>query len=95
MLSVRSALSCNGRIELRRRRWVNPGGGTDIAVDELIDLAGCGVSLAVREMCCRVGVDAASFTRAAANLNRLAQLRLSDEKPRQLVQSEGRAVTAW
>ena len=53
------------------------------------------MSLAVREMCCRVGTDAASFTRAAANLKRVGQLTLSDESLRQVVESEGRAVLAW
>jgi hypothetical protein len=64
-------------------------------VDDLIDLAASGVSLAVREMCCRIAVDSGSFARAAANLDRLAQVRLSDEKLRQLAESEGRAVLAW
>jgi hypothetical protein len=64
-------------------------------VDEWIDLAACGVSLAVREMCCRIATDSGSFLRAAANLDRLAQLKLSDEKLRQLAKSEGRAVLAW
>jgi len=64
-------------------------------VDEWIDLAACGVSLAVREMCCRIATDSGSFTRAAANLDRLAQVKLSDEKLRQLAESEGRAVLAW
>ena len=82
-------------MELRRRRWENRSGGTDAVVDDLIDLAACGVSLAVREMCCRIGTSAACFARAAANLDRLAQLRLSDEKLRQLVENEGRAVIAW
>ena len=64
-------------------------------MDDLIDLAASGVSLAVREMCCRIATDSGSFTRAAANLDRLAQIRLSDEKLRQLAESEGRAVLAW
>lgn len=64
-------------------------------MDDLIDLAACGVSLAVREMCCRIATDSDSFARAAANLDRLAQLRLSDEKLRQLAENEGRAVMAW
>lgn len=64
-------------------------------VDELIDLAASGVSLAVREMCCRIATDSGSFARAAANLDRLAQVRLSDEKMRQLAESEGRAVLGW
>jgi hypothetical protein len=64
-------------------------------VDDLIDLAANGVSLAVREMCCRIGTDSGSFARAAANLSRLAQVQMSDEKLRQLAESEGHAVLAW
>ena len=94
-VAVRSMLSCNGRVELRRRRYANGEGMIESPVDELIDLAACGVSLAVREMCCRIAVDSGSFARAAANLDRLAQLKLSDEKLRQLAESEGRAVLAW
>ena len=94
-VAVRSTLSCNGRLELRRRRYQNDAGVTDTPVDEWIDLAACGVSLAVREMCCRIATDSGSFARAAANLDRLAQVRLSDEKLRQLAESEGRAVLAW
>ena len=82
-------------MELRRRRFELPGGGTDVSVDELIDLAATGVSLAAREMCCRAAVDSGSFARAAANLDRLAGLKLSDEKLRQVVESEGKAVLAW
>jgi hypothetical protein len=70
-------------------------GSTDAPVDELIDLAACGVSLAVREMCCRIATDSGSFLRAASNLQRLAQLKLSDEKLRQLAEAEGRCVIAW
>lgn len=93
--AVRSTLSCVGRVELRRRRFELPGGTTDVAVDDLVDVAGAGVSLAAREMCCRVAVDSGSFARAAANLHRLAGLSLSDEKLRQVVEAEGRAVLAW
>jgi hypothetical protein len=82
-------------VELRRRRFESAKGGTDVPVDELIDLAASGVSLAVREMCCRIATDSGSFARAAANLDRLAQVRLSDEKLRQLAESGGRAVLAW
>lgn len=95
-LAVRSTLGCLGRVELRRRRFESPGGGgTHVPVDDLIDLAGAGVSLAAREMCCRAAVDSGSFARAAANLRRLAGLAVSDETLRQVVESEGRAVLAW
>jgi hypothetical protein len=64
-------------------------------VDDLIDLAHQSISLAVREMCCRIGIDSASFARAAANLDRVGQLKLSDQTLRQVVESEGRTVLAW
>lgn len=53
------------------------------------------VSLAVREMCCRIAIDSASFARAAGNLDRIGQLKLSDESLRKLVESEGKGVLAW
>jgi hypothetical protein len=68
---------------------------TESPVDDLIDVAQTGFSLAVREMCCRVATDSASFARAATNLQRLAQLRLSDERLRQLAEAEGQAVLRW
>ena len=71
------------------------GGGTIVAVDDLIDVAHQSISLAVREMSCRIGIDAASFLRASQNLDRIGQIKLSDERLRQLVESEGRAVIAW
>ena len=64
-------------------------------MDDLIDVAHQSVSLAVREMGCRIGIDSASFARAAANLDRVGQLKLSDETLRQVVESEGRAVLTW
>lgn len=64
-------------------------------VDDLIDVAQQSISLAVREMCCRIGIDSASFKRAAENLARIGQLPLSDESLRQVAESEGRAVLAW
>jgi hypothetical protein len=64
-------------------------------VDDLIDLAHQSVSLGAREMCCRIGIDSASFARAAANLGRVGQLTLSDQTLREVVESEGRAVLSW
>ncbi len=64
-------------------------------MDDLIDAVNTGVSLAVREMCCRLATDSGSFARAASNLHRLAQVQISDEKLRHLAEAEGRAVLAW
>lgn len=43
-------------------------------------------------MACRLNNDAASFEKAAANLKRTAQIEMSAEQLRQLVQGEGRRV---
>jgi hypothetical protein len=94
-LAVRSVLSSNGRVELRRRRYHGQETPSVVPVDPLIDLAESSVSLGVRELCCRIAVDSGSFARAAANLERAAQLKLSDEKLRQVVEAEGKAVLGW
>lgn len=94
-LASRTVLTCCGAAQVRRRRYANPAGGTEAPVDDLIDLAHDSVSLAVREMSCRIAIDSASFARAAGNLDRVAQLKLSDESLRKLVEAEGRAVLAW
>ena len=60
---------------MRRRRYENPAGGTESPVDDLLDVAHQSVSLAVREMCGRIGIDSGSFTRAAANLERVVSER--------------------
>ena len=70
-------------------------GGTGSLVDDLIDAAHESVSIAVREMCCRVGTDSGSFTRAAKSLWRVGELRLSDELMREIVESEGKAALIW
>src|SRR5438093_641992 len=47
-IAVRSALTCNGHVQVRRRRYENIDGSTATLTDELIDLADCGVSLEAR-----------------------------------------------
>jgi hypothetical protein len=94
-LASRTVLSGCGTARLSRRRYEVPAGGSQALVDDLIDAAQQSVSLAVREMCCRIGSDSASFKRAAQNLDRIGQLRLSDESLRRVAESEGRAVLAW
>jgi hypothetical protein len=54
--------------------------------------AGETITVGVREMACRLNNDAASFAKAAANLNRTAQVTMSAEQLRQLVEAEGRDV---
>ena len=55
-----------------------------------MDAAEATVSLGVREMCSRVNANAKSFERAADNLKRTAQLILSGETLRMIVESDGK-----
>jgi hypothetical protein len=47
------------------------------------------VTVAARELCCRATVTGPSFTKSAANLARLGQIRVSAERLRQIVEGEG------
>jgi hypothetical protein len=52
------------------------------------------VSVGVRELCCRLGIAGGSFARSAENLDHAAQIKLSEEQLRKLVESDGKAVLA-
>lgn len=82
----------NGRISLRRRWWHSRGEGSNVPLDSFLVPEGENVTVGVREMGCRLNNDAASFEKAAANLERTAQIKMSAEQLRQLVQAEGRCV---
>ena len=85
-------LTGNGRVELQRTRWHEAGVGGDSPVDALLDLAESTVSAAVRQMACREGIDVRGFERAARNLLQTAQLSISPESLRKIVEAEGKAV---
>jgi hypothetical protein len=51
-----------------------------------------GVSRGAREMACRLNKDSSSFDKAAGNLERAAQVEMSGEQLRQIVQAEGRQI---
>lgn len=55
---------------------------------------GSSVTVGVREMACRLNNDAASFEKGADNLRRAAQLTMSAEQLRLVVEAEGRRVIA-
>jgi hypothetical protein len=82
----------NGRVRLWRRRWYSPAEGTTTPLDGWVDVAEATISLGVREMACRLNGDGKNFDKAAANLARTAQVELSGETLRVLVESEGRQV---
>src|SRR3954470_11288809 len=85
-------LTVNDWIRVERTCWYRPGHGSDTPSDALVDAAQATVSLGARELACRLNQNARSFDKAAENLARAAQIRVSGEKVRQLVEAEGKAV---
>jgi hypothetical protein len=85
-------LTVNSHVWIERRHYHSPVEGTSTPSDALLDAVEATVSLGVREMCARVNADAMSFERAAENLKRTAQLSLSDETLRKIVESDGKLV---
>jgi hypothetical protein len=82
----------NGRVRLWRRRWYSPGEGTAAPLDRWLEITEATVSLGVREMACRLNGDGKNFDKAAANLARAAQIQMSGETLRVLVETEGKRI---
>src|SRR5215472_15506699 len=87
-----TVLTINGRVRLWRRRWHSPGDGSEAPLDSWLDTIEATISLGVREMACRLNGDGKNFDKAAANLKRTAQVQLSGETLRALVETEGKRV---
>jgi hypothetical protein len=87
-------LTVNGRITLSRRRYAAPGVGSTHPLDAWLDRAEDSLSLGLRELACRLNLASPNFDKAAQNLGRAAQVHLSGEFLRQVVESEGKAVQA-
>jgi hypothetical protein len=87
-----TVLTINGRVRLWRRRWHSPAEGTTTPLDRWLDTVEVTISLGVREMACRLNGDGKNFDKAAANLARTAQVKLSGETLRVLVEAEGKRV---
>jgi hypothetical protein len=87
-----TVLTINGRVRLWRRRWHSPGDGSEAPLDAWLDAVESSISLGVREMACRLNGDGKNFDKAAANLARTAQVQLSGETLRVLVEAEGKRV---
>jgi hypothetical protein len=85
-------LTVNGRITLSRRRWSAPGLDSNTPLDALLDAAEATVTVGVRELACRLNQAGRNFDKAAENLARVAQVGMSGETLRQVVEAEGRAV---
>lgn len=82
----------NGRIETSRRWWYGRGIGSVAPADEIVNRSAATVTPGVVEMACRVNLSATSFVKAAAVLERTAQVKLSGERLRQEVEAAGRRV---
>jgi hypothetical protein len=88
----RSVLTVNGKIETYRRWWYGPQIGSVAPADEILDRSGATITPGVVEMACRVNLSATGFVKAAAVLERTAQVKLSGERLRQEVEAAGRRV---
>jgi hypothetical protein len=87
-----TVLTINGRVRLWRRRWHSPREGSSTTLDAWLDTVERTISLGVRELACRLNGDGKNFDKAAANLARTAQVQLSGETLRVLVETEGKRV---
>ena len=85
-------LTVNGEIKIVRRWWHGPQLGSVAPADAILDRGGATITPGVVEMACRVNLSATSFVRAAAALERTAQVKLSGERLRQVVEAAGRGV---
>ena len=89
----------NGMVDLSRTRWYLPGGsggsgGSVTPLDKLVDALEATISVGTRELCCRLNANAKSFEKAAENLEKAAQVRLSGETLRKVVENEGKQALA-
>jgi hypothetical protein len=87
-----TVLTVNGRLTLWRRRWFSPASGSLTPLDALLDAAEATLTVGVRELACRLNQASRNFDKAAENLARAAQVALSGEFLRQVVEAEGQAV---
>jgi len=87
-----SVLTINGRVTTSRRYWYSSQTGSVVPADEHVNRSGATVTSGVREIGARLNNDAASFDRAADNLLRAAQITISGERLRQMIQEDGRVI---
>jgi hypothetical protein len=90
--SKHGILSVNGHVSIDRRHYYSPSEGTCTPSDAMLDAVEATVSLGVREMCARVNADSKSFDRSNQTLKRTAQLSLSGEALRTIVECDGKLV---
>jgi hypothetical protein len=82
----------NGIVNLEQICWWSAENGRDDTLDQLIGILAGKVSTGVRRMCCTVAITQQGFAKASEHLNELAQISISRERLRQIVESEGQLV---
>jgi hypothetical protein len=87
-----SKATVNGWVTVERQRWEQSTGESIMPVDALMGLAEATVSRGLCELCCRLNRGSTSFAEASEHLGRAAQVKISRETLRQVVQAEGRKV---
>jgi hypothetical protein len=84
----------NGVVRLTRISWWSAQADRDDTIDRLIGIVADKVSVGVRRMCCRAAINQQGFARAAEHLKDLAQIAISKERLRTIVEFEGQLVSA-
>ena len=85
-------ITVNGVVNLKRICWWSAENGRNDTIDRLIGIVAGKVSTGVRQMCCRVAISQQGFAKAAEHLKHLAQISISRERLREIVESEGQLV---
>lgn len=89
-----STLSVNGRVLMQRRHYHSPAEGTTTPSDDLLDAFHNTISLATRQLCCQLNRASRGFEMTAENLKKAAQLSLSHDTVRQVVEADGKELLA-
>lgn len=82
----------NGNIRIKRIRWWSKDHGCEDTIDQILGIIADQVSIGVRQMCSRVAISQQGFRKAAEHLHHLAQIRISHERLRMIVENEGQKV---
>jgi len=82
----------NGNIRIERIRWWSKDRGCDETIDQVLGIVAGQVSIGVRQMCSRVATSQQGFRKAAEHQDHLAQIKISPERLRVIVENEGQKV---
>jgi hypothetical protein len=82
----------NGNIRVKRIRWWSNDYGCDDTIDQVLGIVADQVSVGVRQMCSRVAISQQGFRKAAKHLDHLAQIKISHERLRTIVEQEGQKL---